>query len=482
MVTDLDLRKTITFDSHYWFFHFYLSEYVKKPTPNFHREIYMLTEDFSQGHLVIPAFRGSSKSTILCLSYPLWAIMGKPGLKYVLIVGKTQEQAKLYLKHIIDELEKNEVLRSDLGPFKADDVWRSNAIVLTKYNAMIMCVSSEQAVRGFRHGSFRPQLIIADDLEDTQSVKTEESRDKLYDWLKNDLIPAREPGGRLVLSGAMLHQDSLVARLKKEIEVGTFTGIYRAYPVLDAQGRSMWPGLYPDAEAIEKLKKEIGDDAAWLQEFMLVPGLKGSAIIKPEDIHYYDYQDLPAIKDSKSQFRYGIIGVDVARSKRIGADRCAFVSALVFGYDDKVKIYILPNPINEQLEFDDQVKRLKLLSDQLVPGRRSKMSIESNGYQGVLAEVLANAKYPVEPVHVSDSKEDRLIGVSHYIKQGTVLFLSKGAESLIQQILGFGTEAHDDLVDATTLMISQVMAGDNAKKKGGIMLFENGKCVKDIEF
>ncbi len=110
------------------------------------------------------------------------------------------------------------------------------------------------------------------------------------------------------------------------------------------------------------------------------------------------------------------------------------------------------------------------------------MSIESNGYQGVLAEVLANAKYPVEPVHVSDSKEDRLIGVSHYIKQGTVLFLSKGAESLIQQILGFGTEAHDDLVDATALMISQVMAGDNAKKKGGIMLFENGKCVKDIEF
>lgn len=482
MITDLDLRKTIAFDSHYWYFHFYLAEHVKKPTPNFHREIYILTEDFSQGHLVIPAFRNSSKSTILCLSYPLWAIMGKPQLKFVLIVGKTQEQAKLYLKHIIDELEKNEVLRNDLGPFRADDIWRSNAIVLTKYNAMIMCVSSEQSVRGIRHGSFRPQLIIADDLEDTQSVKTEESRDKLYDWLKNDLMPAREPGGRLVLSGAMLHQDSLVARLKKEIEAGTLSGTYRAYPILDAQGRSMWPGLYPDTEAIEKLKKETGDDAVWLQEYMLVSGLKGSAIIKPEDIQYYNNADLPSKKDSSSQFRYGIIGVDVARSKKTGADRCAFVSALVFGYDDKVKIYILPNPINEQLEFNDQVKRLKLLSDQLVPGRRSKLCVESNGYQGVLAEVLHNAKYPVEPIHVSDSKADRLIGVSHYIKQGTVLFPRKGAESLMQQILGFGTEAHDDLVDATTLMISQVMAGDNVKKMFGLMLFRGGDFIGDVMF
>ncbi|MDR3643228.1 MAG: hypothetical protein P4L74_06420 [Candidatus Doudnabacteria bacterium] len=127
--------------------------------------------------------------------------------------------------------------------------------------------------------------------------------------------------------------------------------------------------------------------------------------------------------------------------------------------------------------------RLKLLSDQLVRGWHSKLCIESNGYQGVLAEVLTNAKYPVEPINVSDSKEDRLIGVSHYIKQGVVLFPRKGAEALMQQILGFGTEAHDDLVEATTLMIGQVMSGDNVKPYCGIMIFEQGKgCVLDLEF
>ena len=66
-------------------------------------------------NLVIVAFRGSGKSTIMNMSLPLWAIMGKLQCKYVLIVGLTQEQAKQHLKNIKHELETNERLKKDLG-------------------------------------------------------------------------------------------------------------------------------------------------------------------------------------------------------------------------------------------------------------------------------------------------------------------------------------------------------------------------------
>lgn len=432
-----------------------------------------MTENFSLGHLVIPAFRDSGKSTILSLSYVLWCVMGKPGLKCIVIVAKTQEQAKLYMKHITDELEKNGVLRGDLGPFKAADVWRSNIIILTKYNAMIQVVSSEQSIRGIRHGSFRPQLIICDDLEDTQSVKTQESRDKLYEWFKNDLYPSREQEGRIVVSGAILHKDSLISRLKKEIELGDFKGIYRQYPILGRDGKPLWPGKYPDMAAIEKLRKEIGDDAAWNQEYMLVPTLKESAIVKERDIHYYD--ELPSLDGEDVQFRFAAIGVDPAGKTGPKNDFSGYTPALVFGYGEKMRIYVLPGVVCEKIEFPDQLKRLKMMSDHLVEDQRAIIYCEDVAYQASLPQVLISEGYPAEAVKLhGQSKEDRLIMAAYYIRSGIVRFPKRGAELLIRQLLGFGVEDHDDLVDALTLLINKVLSGNNEEPTEPELCFIDG--------
>jgi phage terminase large subunit-like protein len=48
---------------------------------------------------------------------------------------------------------------------------------------------------------------------------------------------------------------------------------------------------------------------------------------------------------------------------------------------------------------------------------------------------------------------------ARYIKNGTVKFPRTGCETLLRQVLGFGAEKHDDLVDALVWMILGV-AGD----------------------
>ncbi len=61
--------------------------------------------------------------------------------------------------------------------------------------------------------------------------------------------------------------------------------------------------------------------------------------------------------------------------------------------------------------------------------------------------------YPIR----GQTKEGRLQAVAALIELGTILFPEKGAEPLIEQILGFGTEKHDDLVDAFTILILQLL-------------------------
>ena len=58
----------------------------------------------------------------------------------------------------------------------------------------------------------------------------------------------------------------------------------------------------------------------------------------------------------------------------------------------------------------------------------------------------------------------RLRVAARYIKNGTVKFPRHGCEQLITQLLGFGGEKHDDLVDALVWLILGV-AGDGIEEQ-----------------
>lgn len=110
------LRIKLATESFYWFFHIYFGEHAKLPTADFQREIYSLLEDPEIQQMVIVAFRGSGKSTIATLAYPIWAILGKQKRKFLLILSQTQPLAKVHLQNIKRTFETNELLRNDFGP------------------------------------------------------------------------------------------------------------------------------------------------------------------------------------------------------------------------------------------------------------------------------------------------------------------------------------------------------------------------------
>lgn len=469
------VRRMLAKNSHKWFFSIYLSHYIGYPFASFHTEMFQITEDVDNKFVVLVAFRGSGKSTLITLSYVIWSIIGEQQKKFVLILSQTQSQAKQLMINIRNELEGNELLKNDIGPFQETGDEKGLATFeLSNFGARITVASSEQSIRGLRHKQHRPDLVICDDVEDLNSVKTREGRDKTHQWLTGEVLPIGDRDTKYMIIGNLLHEDSLLMRLRQNIENRVIKGKFYSYPLISSEGRVAWPEKFQTEEAINELKSKIGSDSAWYREFLLKIISDADRLVHPEWIQYYDV--LPP--EDNREFLYTATGIDLAISQKESADYTAMVSAKVFGYNDKLAVYILPFPINKRLSFPETYELAKDLSRELGSGQYTKLFIEEVGYQAALIHHLENNNVPAEGVKVSgQDKRSRLALVTHLIKLGKVRFPRKGAEELLMQLTGFGIEKHDDLADAFSLLILKILEEDQGEPS--VIIIDMGSSMYD---
>ncbi len=464
MFRDRRVRIAITRQSHFMFFHFYFAHYVKYATAAFQREMFYLSEEQDIRNLFIVAFRGSAKSTIFTTSYPVWAILGEQRKKFVLILCQTQAQAKQHMQNLRRELESNMLLKNDLGPFKEENnEWGSSSLVFSRLNARITAISSEQSMRGLRHNQYRPDLIIGDDVEDLASTKTREGRNKTYQWLTGEVIPAGDRETRLVIVGNLLHEDSLMMRLKEDVEKDRISGIFKQYPLL--QGETiLWPGKYPTMNEVEEEKRKAANEFAWQREYLLNIVPDEEQAIYREWIQYYD--ELPGYHfffvdptQSVRSHQEVRIGVDPAISKEDAGCYTAMVPGILFETKNSdpysegdYVLYILPNIVNKKMDFPETVETCKVLNGNYKSVNEycpPVFIVEDVGYQKALPQQLEVNGLVVKCVRPgSQDKRSRIVLTAHHIKTGKVLFPRKGAEQLIQQLVHFGVEKYDDLADA----------------------------------
>lgn len=444
---DRAIRQRLGSESFYWFFHLYFSHYIEFAAAEFQKEMIELASNETTEHLVVLAFRSSGKSTIMTTALPLWSIMGSAQKKYVVIVSQTQSQAQQHLKNIALEIQANEIIGKDFFPYEEEtNETGISAINLTRFGARIIAVSREQGVRGLRSGPHRPDLIIADDVEDISSVKTQDARRKTYDWFTGEILPLGSEKTKFVTVGNLLHEDSLIMRLKEGIESGERTGTFLEYPLVSEDGSHIWPERFPDNEAIERLRKRVSNRVTWEREYMLRLVPDDAQIITRGMIRYYD-----KVPDTlRNQYARTIIGVDLAISERDKADYTAVVTIDVIGSGEDLRMYVRPNPINKRMNFYTTIETLKEVS---MMNKNSKMYVEQVAYQAAAVEVLEREDLDVKGVTPNSDKRSRLNLIANMIESGKILFPVKGSESLTTQLIGFGVEKHDDLVDALTMAV-----------------------------
>jgi len=456
ILQDKAFRTTLTKINHLLFFHTYFTDYIRYPTADFHRKMFSLTEKVNQSLLVLTAFRGSAKSTIFTMSYPLWAILGSKEKKFVVILCQTQALARMHLQNIRIHLEHNDLLKSDLGPFTdGEEEWNSGSLVITDYGARIVAMSIDQSIRGIRHGAYRPDLIICDDLEDLSSVATKESRDKVYKILTGDVIPAGDLGTEIVVIGNLLHEDGLIRRLGNEIAIDGRSGDFVEIPLINGDGKVAWSEKFPTEESIKELQKKVGNSFAWNMEYLLKIVPNDDVVVRPEWIQFYEAGLFDELERCNPKV---VIGVDLAISMRNSADFTAIVRLRVYRIRKKLLMVVLPNPINRRMESPEQIETLKHIYESEAAQFKIEMVIENVGYQQSIIQLLNVDGYPaIGFAPGRTDKRARLAAITPNIFSGQVLFPKSGCETLIQQLLGFGVERYDDLVDAFVIAVTHAL-------------------------
>lgn len=204
----------------------------------------------------------------------------------------------------------------------------------------------------------------------------------------------------------------------------------------------------------------IGSDISWKTEYLLQEAGRDGQIVNPEWIHWASR--LPEKRSQYDGVNKVRTGVDLAISQETSADYTAFVTGAQVGYATERKIYIV-DALEKKMNFVETVETLKVydvVQKNQFNLSRHEVLVETIGYQEALAQYLkTDSNIHIEGYKPGISKTERLTLVTDLIKKGIVVFVRNPAvERLVEQILGFQQETHDDLVDAFTMMVLKYMS------------------------
>jgi predicted phage terminase large subunit-like protein len=198
----------------------YFPHYIKHAEAALHTYLYdrlpQIVDNGEGDHEAIAAPRGNAKSTLVTQIFVIWCIV--TGRKhYPIIVMDALDQAATMLEAIKAELAFNPRLGMDFPEATGQGrVWQVGTII-TANDAKVQAFGSGKRMRGLRHGPHRPDIVIGDDLENDENVRSPEQRDKLEDWLKKTVLSlgAADDTMDVIIIGTILHYDSVLSRLLK---------------------------------------------------------------------------------------------------------------------------------------------------------------------------------------------------------------------------------------------------------------------------
>ena len=476
----------------------YFPHYFSRPSPEFHRELdaiwqqgvlkgrYPLTPADTKAISRLPgvrravaAPRGHAKSTNLTFKGTMHSTLY--GYKhYPIIISDSSEQAEGFLDNIRVEFEENTAILEDFGPL-AGSVWRSNVLV-TKTNIKIEAIGSGKKIRGRKHRNWRPDLIILDDVENDENVRTPEQRKKLKDWFDKAVSKSGDDYTDIVYIGTLLHYDSLLA---KTLTNPAYRSIKYKAVIQFSQADDLWQqweSIFTDLSNDDRESEAL----AFFQAHKAAM-LEGTQVLWEEKLSYYDLMVM-RVSEGEASFN------SEEQNEPINPDDCLFMEEW-FEYYNEAEINFR-DPVFDFFGFIDpslgKTKRSdfsaivtlakhrssgymyvvdadierrhpdRIIADVLAKERwlrasfghgYRKLGAETNQFQWFLKEELAKASakaglyLPIEEVQQTSDKVMRIQTLQPDVKNKYIKF-NRRHKRLLEQLTQFPMGAHDDGPDA----------------------------------
>ncbi len=425
----------------------------------------------SSVHLAIAAPRGEAKSTLVSQLFTLYCLVAQKK-RYALIVMDSIDQAYPMLEAIKVELEFNQRLRVDFPEIAGQGrVWQA-ATIVTKANQKVQVAGSGKKLRGLRHGAYRPDLVVLDDIENDEQVRSPEQRDKLHDWLKKTVLPLGAAGDKLdvVYIGTILHYDSVLNRTlsSKAWKTAKFKALIRQPDDMSLWDK--WEDFYlNEGEAVadafyaqNKSAMDKGAVVSWaarpILTLMKIRARDGHATFDSE------YQNDPLSSDDAmfanaltywtelpgELVYFGALDPSLGKA---GASRDPS-AILVGGYHRETgKLYVIEAQVKKRLPdliIEDVIRMQKQYQCQ-------RWFVETVQFQEFLKDELvkrsAQRGIPV-PATATKPNTDKMLRIESlqpHMANGLILLHSSQA-TLISQLRHFPKADHDDGPDALEML------------------------------
>lgn len=476
----------------------YFPHYFSRPSPEFHRDLDAI---WQQGVLkgryplaprdaraisrmpgcrrAVAAPRGHAKSTTLTFKGTMHAVLY--GYKhYPIILSDSSDQAEGFLENIRVEFEENGLIREDFGDLQGK-VWRNN-VILTASGIKVEAIGSGKKIRGRKHRNWRPDLLVLDDIENDENVRTPEQRLKLSNWFNKAVSKAGDDYTDIVYIGTLLHYDSLLAHTLSN--PGYKSIKYKAVLAFsDAEDLwKQWEDIYTDLS-----NDSHEEDARAFFEAHREEMLEGTKVLWEEKLSYYDLMKM-RVDEGEASFN------SEEQNEPINPDDCLFQEEWLDYYNEaevdfKDRNFIFFGFVDPSLGktkhsdfsaiitlakhkstgymyvYDADIERRhpdRIIADILEKERRlrrdfgrgyKKFGCETVQFQWFLKEELVKASakaglyLPVEEVPQTADKVLRIQTMQPDIKNKYIKF-SRRHKRLLEQLLQFPMGAHDDGPDA----------------------------------
>jgi len=458
--------------------YFFFPDYFRRSMPIFHFQIMQIINTHDK--IAIASPRGSAKSTLLAWLYPFHQIMFK-NQKYIVLVGNTEEKATEHLTAIKNEIKNNKILANfmSIPSFEKDTVTETIFAFHGGFKAKVLCkgVNQVPAIRGTRFGPYRPTMIIGDDMEDDEMVRSRARREQLKEELDDVLKYAGDDGTKFVFIGTILHDNSQIAKMLDPDQYTDYCKIF-----LQALNKNKTKSLWEAKWTVEELKEmEKRDPRSFAKEMQNDPVSGMNVRFKREDFRYWrinnDVYELLDYDNSIISRGYlheckGAMAGDLAWSMKRDADYSVILAALLTPNND----ILVESFINEQGMRPDRLaeivfmmnKRLVGMTQGVVPLGLEKAMLE-NVSRYLLKQQMRKRG---EPIIIKELKwdSDKIHRIETRLQPryaNHMLYHRHGQGELENQLERFPYGTYDDIIDALQGVV-QLLKNPKQKKKAVI--------------
>lgn len=454
--------------------------------------------------------RGTGKSAFGTLGPSCWVVAYKHKT-YVLICSDIGSTAEKFIKDIKDNMIDNEYIENAFGKMlddkNRDFICNSTQLEFTN-RTFIEAISSSSPMRGRKYRNTRPDLIILDDYQSEDDVRTEEARAKKWKKYSDDVKFAKQRpvkrDGKTIKKGTVLlawgtqqHKECFYSRLLKSA-----TWKFKKYK-----------GVLIDDFVNEKGEKVNGLDyyfshGPWKEFSDILHDFKNENRLEDSKEFYYknekdmqfptlwsefwdclelalDYFENPNSFKQEVQGDVDSIGekyfkrvnteprkiiethefiktmlcVDPAASGGANNDYCAFLVGSEGSNNNKYARKAKLEKINARKEFDKYIQ--KMIDYLIEYVDITHVNIEKNTFNGADANQLEKAisEHPVLKYRnitiINEmqrrNKDDKISTIVPYVNNGTFVFAEEDKE-FIEQLMEFAGQKftmHDDAADVS---------------------------------